>query len=696
LIMGMILLVQRPTTRSICLILTLAFSLTTQTRDAVADCATASPCALAPTILGSLATNSIAEAVNSNGTVVVGELGFSAVRWVGGVSTNLGSLGGSYSGATSVNGDGSVIVGYSYLPGLVSFNGVNYNAQHAFRWTNAGMVDLGTLGGPVSGANGVSSSGSVVVGYSYIGGLGPLTQHAFRWTSGTGMVDLGTLGGSNSTAQATNSDGTTVIGTSELAGNTAAHAFRWTSAGMADLGTLGGTKSFGRGVNGDGSVVVGDSQIAGTGSYHAFRWTSAGMTDLGTLGGTHSHANGVSADGAVVVGDSGLTGNPTGPAPFPGAAGFPISHAFRWTAATGIRDLNALLVSAGVNMNGITLTGANGISGDGKFIVGNATVVGSNPNHGYIVKYDDGARSISAGVTTVSAQQTSVDQLSEARTGALAQQGAFATPLLGADKPISNTSEVGAFASAGSAAGGGFMRFSSANGVSLLAGVSYAQEDYPDAELRHSVMGALALQYALDVRSWWRPYVEVGGWIAPDAALSFSRTYANGAGTATGVGETHARLSYVYARGGVIFDHGKSDQLVVAAEVGREKASVDGYTEGTEQNPFNASVAAGSDQVALAKVRLQWSHRFNQTFDTSLWVAGVHGFNRDSSVVASIGGIGTLSAANLDSVSWAEYGARIGFKVTDAITLDTFVNGVSGGGGIDTRVHGGIGVRTHF
>src|ERR1700730_14799791 len=77
--------------------------------------------------------------------------------------TPLGSLGGNQSGyesETNGNGgssDGSVVVGAAIPP--------DDNTDHAFRWTQAGgMVELGTLGGTYSIANGVSADGGVVVG----------------------------------------------------------------------------------------------------------------------------------------------------------------------------------------------------------------------------------------------------------------------------------------------------------------------------------------------------------------------------------------------------------------------------------------------------------------------------------------------------------------------------------------------------
>jgi hypothetical protein len=72
-------------------------------------------------------------------------------------------------------------------------------------------------------------------------------------------------------------------------------------------------------------------------------------------------------------------------------AGDGSNRAFRWTAATGVRDLNALLADAGVNMADVTLLDARGMSEDGQFIVGAGNFAGAQ--RAYIVRYDDGAQS---------------------------------------------------------------------------------------------------------------------------------------------------------------------------------------------------------------------------------------------------------------------------------------------------------------
>jgi probable HAF family extracellular repeat protein len=73
---------------------------------------------------------------------------------------DLGTLGGSSSGANGINDSGQV-VGWAYPAG----NG----AEHAFLYSGGAMSDLGTLGGTISGASGINDSGQVV-GYAYLAG----------------------------------------------------------------------------------------------------------------------------------------------------------------------------------------------------------------------------------------------------------------------------------------------------------------------------------------------------------------------------------------------------------------------------------------------------------------------------------------------------------------------------------------------
>ena len=87
-----------------------------------------------------------------------------AAIWTGGTNWRLlGSVGAQrpcdllISSSFGTNGDGRVVVG-------LAWDGCSY--ARAFRWEEStGMVDLGSLGGESTRANGVSGDGRVVVGW---------------------------------------------------------------------------------------------------------------------------------------------------------------------------------------------------------------------------------------------------------------------------------------------------------------------------------------------------------------------------------------------------------------------------------------------------------------------------------------------------------------------------------------------------
>ena len=286
-------------------------------------------------------TYSNAFAVSNEGKVIAGQAEQNGVYqgfyWH--ADTGMVGLGGSTTGS-GVSGDGSYIVGLRYF------------SSPAQAYTFSPGTGISTIGN--GGANGVSSDGNVIVGNN---GVTPA-----RWSAGAGPTSLGSLPCSipgQGGASAASTDGSIIIGDGVTCNGK--EAFRWTAAtGMVAIGDLplGDGYVEANDVSGDGSVIVGDSSRAG-GGREAFRWTSSGMVGLGTLpGGTgefFSVASGVSADGNTIIGRSG-TGN-----------GFQV---FIWTADGGMQNLNDVLISQGVDLQGYDLREAFGISDDGTKIVG--------------------------------------------------------------------------------------------------------------------------------------------------------------------------------------------------------------------------------------------------------------------------------------------------------------------------------------
>jgi probable HAF family extracellular repeat protein len=199
--------------------------------------------------------------------------------------TDLGSLGDSYSVATSINASGQ-IVGDSL---------VSWESSHGFLYDNGTMTDLGTLGGRLSFAADINASGQIA-GDSQPGNS--RAEHAFLYSAGT-MTDLGTLGGLDSEAAAIN-DGGQIVGASGVTtGHTYQHhAFLFDSGTMTDLGTLGGPNSMATDINTSGQIV-GYSDVSAFES-HAFLYSGGTMTDLGTLGGPSSYAAALNDVGQIV------------------------------------------------------------------------------------------------------------------------------------------------------------------------------------------------------------------------------------------------------------------------------------------------------------------------------------------------------------------------------------------------------------
>jgi probable HAF family extracellular repeat protein len=117
-----------------------------------------------------------------------------------------------------------------------------------FKHRKGVTVDVGTLGGNFTSANGINNSGQVAGSSATASGF----PHAFLYQDGI-TTDLGTLGGDFSGGLAINNDGV-VVGASSTFGNTEFHAFAYANGIMFDLGSLGGW-SGAMGINEDGDVV---------------------------------------------------------------------------------------------------------------------------------------------------------------------------------------------------------------------------------------------------------------------------------------------------------------------------------------------------------------------------------------------------------------------------------------------------------
>ena len=480
--------------------------------------------------------------------------------------------------------------------------------NEAFRWTSGGgLVALAPLAGySASVGFGISGDGNVVVGWSDNGGL----DQATIWTGSNPATALGYLpGGVVSYAYGTNTDGSVVVGTSE--GGTA-KAFRWTAGGgMVDIGHLAGDNgAVANGVNGDGSIVVGYS-TSGL-DEHAFRWTQAGgMVGLGaltSLGDTDSlAAGGGPTDGTVVVGES---YNNTD------------AHAFRWTQATGMQSIASLLTARGVNLTGLSLVDATGVSSNGMRIVGDAS--DGTDTFAYLADLATG------GLTTPAALIASLDSTATAQaTQTLGMMSVgLSDALAAANQAFTASNRTGV--SAGDPA----------NPYSLYAigDVGLRQDNIGGAYGLNGTTGILAdvtndlTLGAGVIGSDSRQGLEAGGHATQNAAggsllaayarpegLRLSGTafavlsrrgfrtvdYANGAGTASSHGDTNGVGYAVAGRAGWAFTLTPRNTLTPYGELDWSQAYLGGYTE--TGGPFPrisaAQMITGSSAASAASRR---------------------------------------------------------------------------------------------
>lgn len=220
---------------------------------------------------------------------------------------------------------------------------------------------------------------------------------AYRWTIAGGYESLGSFGSTWAMrGNGISGDGTVIVGeaddrsvspTEPFVENRA--AFRWSvTGGLSRLSDLSATPSVGlgthssaRGVSRDGSTIVGESR-GNDGFVQAVYWRSNSISGLGFLPGLaptgtgttapgSTHALAANADGSIIVGS---------------ASGVASDRAWRWTATSGMQDLNLIATNAGLNLNGFVLTDAVGVSDDGQFITGNSFNAAQGQFLAYVVQ----------------------------------------------------------------------------------------------------------------------------------------------------------------------------------------------------------------------------------------------------------------------------------------------------------------------
>jgi hypothetical protein len=290
----------------------------------------------------------------------------------------------------------------------------------------------------------------------------------------------------------------------------------------------------------------------------------------------------------------------------------------------------------------------------------------------------------------------SINDLAGQRFNQMITNRVLGNVLLGINEQVNCNDCISAFGSAGSFSAGIHGRKNLTPNLSLLAGIAYAQFNEGGYHVTSAPIGAFALRY--DFVDWGssRPFFDIGTILSPFQKVRYSRSYATSLGAVSLESSTSSENYAVYGRAGWMSRFSPRDEAAAYVEVWQLWQRVKGYTDpAAAYNPFDASIATGTDRTSLVKIGGQWTHLFGSSVEANINGGWVQSFGTRSGIVASVTGDGTI-VPTIGNQGWLEYGGRLGFRITKGWVADLFLNGTAGPQPIGNTLHGGIGLRISY
>ena len=270
------------------------------------------------------------------------------------------------------------------------------------------------------------------------------------------------------------------------------------------------------------------------------------------------------------------------------------------------------------------------------------------------------------------------------------------TVLLGINEQVNCSDCVSAFGSAGSFSAGIHGRKSLTENLSLLAGIAYTQYSEGGYSVTSAPITAFALRY--DFVDWGssRPFFDIGTILSPYQKVRYSRSYTTSLGAVSLDSATTSENYAVYGRAGWMSRLSPRDEVAASVEVWQLWQRVKGYTDPAAAfNPFDASIAGGTDRSSLVKVGAQWTHLFGSNVEANINGGWVQSFATRSGIIATVTGDGVV-VPTIGNQGWFEYGGRLGFRITKGWVADLFLNGTAGPQPVGNTLHGGVGLRISY
>jgi hypothetical protein len=290
----------------------------------------------------------------------------------------------------------------------------------------------------------------------------------------------------------------------------------------------------------------------------------------------------------------------------------------------------------------------------------------------------------------------SIGGLAGARFNQMITNQVLGTVLLGVNEQVNCSDCVSAFGSAGSFSAGIHGRKELTPNLSLLAGIAYTQYSENGYSVTSAPIGAFALRY--DFVDWGssRPFFDIGAILTPYEKVRYSRSYTTSVGPVSLTSQTNSSNYGAYGRAGWISRLGPRDEVAASVEVWQLWQRVNGYTDPTVAfNPFDASIATGTDRTSLVKIGGQWTHLLGSSVEGNINGGFVQSFATRSGIVATVTGDGTV-VPTIGNQYWFEYGGRLGFRIAKGWVADLFLNGTLGPQPVGNTVHGGVGLRANY
>ncbi|MGY4291715.1 hypothetical protein ACVWXO_010981 [Bradyrhizobium sp. LM2.7] len=270
------------------------------------------------------------------------------------------------------------------------------------------------------------------------------------------------------------------------------------------------------------------------------------------------------------------------------------------------------------------------------------------------------------------------------------------TVLLGVNEQVNCSDCISAFGSAGSFSAGIHGRKQLTPNLSLLAGIAYTQYSERGYSVTSAPIGAFALRY--DFTDWGssRPFFDVGTILTPWEKVRYTRSYNTSIGPVSVTSSTNAANYAIYGRAGWMSRVSPRDEVAASIEVWQLWQRVSGYSDSTVAfNPFDATIATGTDRTSLVKIGGQWTHLYGSNVEANVNGGWMQSFASRSGIVAGVTGDGTV-VPTTGNQGWFEYGGRLGFRVSKGWIVDLFANGTLGPQPVGNTIHGGVGLRINY